>query len=131
MRPYQGGSGAAAHRPGSLNARSAPASPAFRNYPRSGRRSSLRLRFERCDGGPALEVQGRTARTLQALILAGEAGATTTDLHSIGPRPSAYVLALRCRGLAVVMSREARPEGWEGRYRLITPVRLVCAGSGL
>lgn len=127
MASDHGRLGAAPHRPEAPDARAVPTSPASPQYRPRPRRS---MRFERDDGGPAVLVTGKTARTLRRLILAGEAGATTADLLSIGGRPAAYVAALRRRGLTVTMARETGADGWSGRYRLATPVRLAGAWGG-
>lgn len=72
------------------------------------------------------EVQGQIARTLTALVDAGDEGQTAQEVSSWAFRFGAYIHELRHRyGLEIQTIREEHPFGWHGRYVLQTPVRIV------
>lgn len=68
---------------------------------------------------------GQKAKTLIALVRAGERGVTAVEVASWAFRLSAYVHRLRGLGLQITTEREAHPGGWHGRYVLVTPVTLL------
>lgn len=76
-------------------------------------------------------VGGQVARTLKALIHAGPRGVTSLDIAGTWAlRTSHYIFVLRREhGLNIAMDREPHEgpagAGWHGRYRLLTPVRLM------
>lgn len=76
-------------------------------------------------------VRGQIARTLKALIDNNAQGVTSLDISATWAlRTSHYVFVLRRdHGLDISMSREEHDGpsgiGWHGRYRLLTPVRII------
>jgi hypothetical protein len=76
-------------------------------------------------------VSGQVGRTLKALVDAGPRGVTSLDIaETWALRTSHYIFLLRREhGLVIEMTREPHEgpagPGWHGRYRLLTPVRLV------
>lgn len=72
-------------------------------------------------------VQGKTARTLLALIKASNRGITALELSNTwAVRLSAYIFNLRRNnGLDIETLEEPHPDGWHGRYVLKTPVKTL------
>ena len=71
-------------------------------------------------------VRGQTARTLIALINAGDQGTTALEVSTWALRLAHYVFELRTiHRLAIRCEREEHPGGWHGRYVLETPVRIA------
>lgn len=82
--------------------------------------------FERLIDGRRFEVRGQTARTLLALVEAGDRGVTALEVSSWALRLAAYAFDLRRNfDLDVATLREEHPNGWHGRHVLRTPVRIV------
>ncbi|MCH7832931.1 MAG: hypothetical protein IIC55_08685 [Proteobacteria bacterium] len=81
-----------------------------------------------------IQVVGRFAQTLRALVEAGPKGVTALDLAHWAVRLSHYVWVLRHRhGLHIDMIEEAHGgdyPGKHGRYFLRTTVELIDAGDG-
>jgi hypothetical protein len=75
-------------------------------------------------------VRGQMAKTLRALVAAGDRGATAQEVSSWAFRLGGYVYFLRhVHGLVIELQREPHEGGWHGRYVLrsnvtITTVRL-------
>lgn len=77
------------------------------------------------DGQP-FTVTGQTARTLLALVKAGEAGVTALEISSWAFRLSHYVMVLRHKHrLAIPMVWEAHEGGKHGRYVLRSTVTII------
>ncbi|PEQ10655.1 hypothetical protein B2G71_20925 [Novosphingobium sp. PC22D] len=77
------------------------------------------------DGEP-FTVTGQTARTLVALVEAGEAGVTALEIASWAFRLSHYIMVLRHRHrLAIPMIWEAHEGGNHGRYVLRSTVTII------
>lgn len=72
------------------------------------------------------EAVGQVARTLLALVAAGQRGITALEVSGWAFRLAAYCCDLRHRfGLAVRTVREVHPGGWHGRHILESPVRIL------
>lgn len=89
----------------------------------------LKLMFEFIiDGEPnRMTFCGRKAQALLILKKAGPVGITTSELPA-GLRWSAYVFELRKDGIIIEMTFEAHGgafPGRHGRYRLVTPCRIL------
>lgn len=80
-----------------------------------------------------VELVGRFAQTLDALIRAGERGITSLEISSWALRLSHYVFILRTEhGLAISCEMEEHDgpyPGRHGRYRLETPARIAEQGE--
>lgn len=76
------------------------------------------------DGQP-FRVKGQTARTLMALVEAGQSGITALEMSTWALRLAAYILDLRRLGLLIQMESEPHEGGWHGRYRILSPVRIL------
>lgn len=82
------------------------------------------------EGLKHIELSGQTARTLTALIEAGESGVTALEMSSWAIRISEYVRILRHdHGLNIETIREdhngpAGP-GWHGRYVMYSAVEQL------
>lgn len=88
----------------------------------------MRVEFQVTDDGKCFTVKGQVARTLLALLDAGEQGVTALSVSSWGYRLAHYILCLRKLGLIIEMEKEPHDglvSGWHGRYRLRTSVLLV------
>ena len=73
-----------------------------------------------------LTVKGQVARTLAALVQAGQNGVTALEVSSWAYRLGAYVHDLRHdHGLDIKTQREEHPGGWHARYVLQTPVEIL------
>lgn len=76
-------------------------------------------------------VTGQVGRTLKALVDTGPRGVTSLQIAGTWAlRCSHYISVLRhVHGLHIEMDREDHQgpggPGWHGRYRLMTPVRLI------
>jgi len=71
------------------------------------------------------EVIGQCARSLLALVEAGQNGVTALEVSGWAFRLAAYCCDLRHRyGLAIRTEREEHAGGWHGRYFLETPVQI-------
>lgn len=76
--------------------------------------------------GQPFVLSGQSARTLLALVNAGEAGVTALEIASWAFRLSHYVMVLRHRHrLAIPMLWEAHDGGKHGRYVLRSPVTIL------
>lgn len=91
----------------------------------------LKISFviSRPQGPEIVHLSGQTARTLQALILAGDSGVTALEISSWALRLSEYIRRLRHEYfLEILMVKEEHSSlvgaGWHGRYILKTPVRI-------
>lgn len=77
-------------------------------------------------GERTIRVVGQFARTLDALIAAGQAGTTALDISTWALRLSHYIFILRKDyGLLIEMKREAHATGEHGRYFLRSEVRVI------
>lgn len=70
-------------------------------------------------------VKGQTSRTLYELMKAGPKGVTALEVSTWALRLSAYIFNLRKLGLEIATLHEEHPEGWHGRYVLVTPVEIL------
>lgn len=70
-------------------------------------------------------VRGQTSRTLYELVRAGPHGVTALEVSTWALRLSAYIFNLRKLGLEIATLHEEHPEGWHGRYVLVTPVEIL------
>jgi hypothetical protein len=78
------------------------------------------------EGERRIVVRGQTAKSLVALVCAGDRGTTALEVAAWALRFAAYCYELRTRyGLAIRTEREEHPGGWHGRHVLETPVRIV------
>jgi hypothetical protein len=86
---------------------------------------------QRLDTGATFMLAGRPAQTLLELHRRGETGATSGELSPLGwaRRSSAYVADLRDAGLDIETVRERAGDAVVGRYRLLTPVRVLSGGE--
>jgi hypothetical protein len=85
----------------------------------------------RCDNCKILEARGRESWALSQLIIAGPRGLTV--LERPAPRWSHYIYLLRRRGLVIETIDERHGgvyPGRHGRYRLLTPVKVVAFEIG-
>ena len=72
------------------------------------------------------EAKGQVARTLLALVAAGEHGVTAAEISSWALRLAAYCFVLRRDyHLTIDTIREPHEGGWHGRHVLRTPVRVI------
>ena len=86
------------------------------------------LTFERLPDGRRFQVSGQTARTIAALVEAGDKGVTALECNAWAFRLAAYCYDLRRDfALGIETRRETHPGGWHGRHVLRTPVRIVTA----
>lgn len=86
----------------------------------------LTVTFERLPDGRHFQVTGQTARTIAALVEAGDRGVTALECGAWAFRLAAYCHDLRHDfGLDIETQRETHPGGWHGRHILRTPVRIV------
>jgi hypothetical protein len=82
--------------------------------------------FERLPDGRRFQVTGQTARTIAALVEAGDRGVTALECGAWAFRLAAYCHDLRHGfGLDIETKRETHPGGWHGRHILCTPVRIL------
>jgi hypothetical protein len=82
----------------------------------------------RAPGGEArdFETRGQSARTLVALVEAGQRGVTALECSAWAFRLAAYCHELRRdHGLAIRTDREDHPGGWHGRHVLESAVELL------
>lgn len=85
----------------------------------------LTVTFERLPDGRRFQATGQTARTIAALVEAGDKGVTALECGAWAFRLAAYCYSLRREfGLDIVTRREAHPGGWHGRHILRSPVRI-------
>lgn len=71
-------------------------------------------------------VQGQTARSLKALIEAGDKGVTALEVSTWALRFAAYCHDLKHKfGLNIRTDREQHDSGWHGRHVLETQVEIV------
>lgn len=71
-------------------------------------------------------VRGQTARSLKALVDAGERGVTALEVTCWALRFSAYCFDLRHKhGLVIDTIREPHQGGWHGRHVLRSLVEIV------
>jgi len=86
----------------------------------------LTVTFERLPDGRRFQVSGQTARTIVALVEAGDRGLTALECGAWAFRLAAYCHDLRHDfGLDIETKRETHPGGWHGRHILRTPVRIM------
>lgn len=88
----------------------------------------LTLQFRNLRTGGVHEVEGQFARTLHALVEAGQRGVTALEVGSWALRLAHYILILRRLGLVIDMQREKHggsAPGWHGRYVLQTGVQII------
>ena len=94
----------------------------------------IRASVAEADGtSRTLAFEGQEARTLRALIEAGDRGVTSLEISSWALRTSHYVFKLRGAGLVIEMVRERHDgpvPGHHGRYRLLSRVSIVEPGAG-
>lgn len=81
-------------------------------------------------GGTELvrEIRGKQARTLAALLHAGERGVSILDVCRWAFRLAHYVFKLRWLGLVIETVRErhgGRAPGWHVRYILRTEIQVI------
>ena len=77
------------------------------------------------EGDRPFIVRGQSARTLVALVAAGDQGTTAAAESCWAYRLAAYCHELRTRhALAIRTEREEHPGGWHGRHVLETPVTI-------
>ncbi len=90
----------------------------------TARRNFPKVRATIADG-PTINVTGREALTLLALVANGSKGGSGIDFPG-GPayRLGAYVFDLRAMGVGIRTDREAHSVGSHGRYVLTTPVTI-------
>ncbi len=73
-----------------------------------------------------INVTGRPAQTLVALVKAGSKGITALEMSSWAYRLGAYIHILRRDyGLDIQTLKEKHPGGWHARYVLHTPVEIL------
>ena len=104
--------------------------PADRRTPK---RLTVTARAILPEGEKLIKVTGQVARTLTALVEAGDGGVSTLEAINDGLsyRFSAYAQVLRKgHGLIISAEREGHApasggSGWHARYRLACPVELV------
>lgn len=92
------------------------------------RKPKMKLRFIIWNDGVArhMELTGKTARTLDALVAAGQGGITAIEMSNTWAlRLAAYVHDLRHAGLDIKTTREEHEDGWHARYILHTSVELL------
>lgn len=80
-----------------------------------------------------LAFEGQEARTLRALVNAGDSGVTSLEISTWALRVSHYVFKLRKAGLVIVTLREKHDgpvPGEHGRYVLRSTVAIVEPGTG-
>jgi len=71
-------------------------------------------------------VKGQTAKSLMALVEAGDKGRTAQETASWAFRFAAYCHNLiHNHGLSIRMDREKHEGGWHGRHVLETPVEIL------
>ena len=73
-----------------------------------------------------IEVTGRYAQTLRALVEAGNRGTTALEMSSWALRLSHYIFILRTRdGLDIETRNEPHDGGTHGRYFLLSQVEII------
>ena len=78
-----------------------------------------------------IEVTGRYAQTLRALVEAGNRGTTALEISSWALRLSHYIFILRTRdGLNIENRNEPHDGGQHGRYFLLSQVEIKGSGDG-
>ena len=79
-----------------------------------------------------MQVNGREAETLAALVAAGPQGFTSLEGFKAGwaVRLSAYIFDLRKQGIGIATSYEPHDGGTHARYTLTTPVTILAPGAG-
>jgi hypothetical protein len=76
-------------------------------------------------GGP-FAVRGQAAKSLLALVAAGDKGVTALEVSCWAYRFAAYCHDLRHKhGLVIETIRESHGGGWHGRHVLRSPVEIV------
>lgn len=94
------------------------------------RRNFPKVRATVADG-PTIDVTGREALTLLALVQNGSKGVSGIDFPG-GPayRLGAYVFDLRGMGVGIRTDREEHSVGTHARYVLTTPVTIEAVDHG-
>jgi hypothetical protein len=81
------------------------------------------------DGQP-IQLTGKTALTMEALIHAEQKGITALEMSSWALRLAAYVHRLRTDyGMAIETLHELHVDGWHGRYVLQSRVQIMGAAN--
>lgn len=85
----------------------------------------------RLPDGQTLNIKGRDALTLVALVENGQRGVSGIDFPG-GPayRLGAYVFDLRSLGVAIRTESEPHSVGTHARYVLVSPVEIVSVDYG-
>jgi hypothetical protein len=78
----------------------------------------------------SFDVRGQEARTLRALVRAGDGGVTALELSGWALRLAAYVHSLQKKGVVIAMEREPHDGGHHGRYRLMSTIHLIGGYDG-
>lgn len=92
----------------------------------SKQKHSLTVAVLEPGGERTIRVVGQFARTLDALIAAGQAGTTSLEVSTWALRLSHYIFVLRKdHGLLIEMKREPHATGEHGRYFLRSEVRVI------
>jgi hypothetical protein len=96
-------------------------------YPQSGKKSLHIQYFDRGQKITRTLTAPKLIRTMEALLKAKSKGITALELSNTWAlRLGAYVFDLRHDyGLKIITRSEKHPEGWHGRYVLMTPVTVV------
>ena len=81
----------------------------------------------RVGDGPAVNVNGREAQTIVALVNAGPKGITSLDTFRAGwaVRLGAYIFDLRQMGVPIETTREPHNGGNHARYRLTGQIEIL------
>jgi len=78
------------------------------------------------DRPQVITVHGQTAKSLLALVEAGDKGVTAQEVSSWALRFAAYCHDLKHKfGLSIRTDREEHEGGWHGRHVLETDVSIV------
>ena len=86
----------------------------------------MTVTFERMPDGRCFQATGQTARTIAALVEAGDRGVTALECGAWAFRLAAYCHDLRRNfGLDIETKRETHPGGWHGRHILRTPISIL------
>lgn len=99
-----------------------------KDSPAPSARKGRKLVFSFDNGAGVMQtctVKGQTSRTLYELMKAGPKGVTALEISTWALRLSAYIFSLRKLGLEITTLHEEHPEGWHGRYVLVTPVEIL------
>lgn len=73
-----------------------------------------------------MEICGKSAKTLYALMSAGNLGITALEMSNTWAlRLSAYIHDLRGLGLDIKTVKEEHEDGWHARYYLQSPVEIL------